>query len=467
MPGSTASTPLGGFDATMAGLGSMIGAGLFVVFAPTVAASGGLVLLPACLAAAVALCCAVSTHQLANAVEDRLPGGEHGWLRDGGAARTAARMLLGPYAGFFTGWLLICALLTSAGVAALTFGTYVFGDRAPVAAAVGVAVLTLAAMAGITRGTWASRFIVAFVIAVAAFAAIAGFSVAPRPTADAPAPMPPTAAGVLQGAGYMFFAFAGYTRLASMGPLVRRPRTNIPRALPAAILVVLGLYLAVGESLLAFFGPSALAVAPVPLLGPVLSVQSSVGTAAVTAAAAVAGLGGAWALIAAAGRTLASMTADGDMPRLLGTRADGANRRGGGNGLDRGNGLTGAGRGPGTPGRLLRRIRRQPWAADAAAGTAVVLLCLGASLPTLLGAASFGLLLYAAVTAMGAFALRTRPWYAPRAVNFLGLAGALLLALALPPLVIAWMGIVLLFGLVVRLSFRRGHDAPGLNDYSG
>lgn len=447
--------PLGGFDATMAGLGSMIGTGLFVVFPPAVAASGGLVLVPCLLAALVAYCCAVSTYQLAGAVEDRLPGTDRGWLRDGGAARTAARMLLGPYAGFLTGWLLICALLAAAGTAALTFGTYVFGDRAGIAAAAAVAALTAANILGAVRGTWAARFIVAFVIAVAGFAAIAAFSVPERPTAELPAPEEPTAAGVLQAAGVVFFAFAGYSRLASMGPQVRRSGVNIPRALPAAVVVVLGLYLAVGESLLSFFGPSALAVAEAPLLVPVESVQSTVGTGAVTAAAAVAGLGGVWALIGAIGRTAASMADDGDLPRLF-------RRAGPESGSESGAVHPEASRRGRRGSSLAARVRAQPWAAEAAAGAVVVLMCLGTELTTLLSAASFGLLLYAAVTAMGAFALRTRPWFATRLLNFLGLAGALLLALALPPLVIAWMGIVLLFGLVVRLSFRRGQDAPGL-----
>ena len=40
--------------------------------------------------------------------------------------------------------------------------------------------------------------------------------------------------GVLQAAGLLFFAFAGYARIATLGEEVRDPARTIPRAIPLA-----------------------------------------------------------------------------------------------------------------------------------------------------------------------------------------------------------------------------------------
>ena len=96
-----------------------------------------------------------------------------------------------------------------------------------------------------------------------------------------------------------------------------------------------------------------------------------------------------------------------------------------------------------------------PWAAEAAGVLAVIVLVLLGDLDGLIGMASFALLFYAAITTMCAFSLKDRTKYAPRALNVAGTAGALLLALALPPLAISLTLIILVAGLVVRLSFRR------------
>ena len=41
--------------------------------------------------------------------------------------------------------------------------------------------------------------------------------------------------GVLQAGGLLFFAFAGYARIATLGEEVRDPARTIPRAIPLAL----------------------------------------------------------------------------------------------------------------------------------------------------------------------------------------------------------------------------------------
>ena len=49
----------------------------------------------------------------------------------------------------------------------------------------------------------------------------------------------PDAYGVLQAAGLLFFAFAGYARIATLAEEVREPERTIPRAIVTALAAVL------------------------------------------------------------------------------------------------------------------------------------------------------------------------------------------------------------------------------------
>ncbi|MET4059146.1 APA family basic amino acid/polyamine antiporter [Arthrobacter sp. UYP6] len=424
MSGSSAGKlPLGGFDATTVGIGCMVGGGIFVVLPPVAGAAGFEIAGSLTLAALVAYCSAASIFLLSAGLRTS------GHANVGGTARSAAKILLGPYMGFFTGWTMVCALVTSAAVLALTFGLYVLPGQARAAAAGAAVAATALNLFGLQRSAWVIRFVLAFVIGVLGFGVVVAFNEAGGP------PPPPgvledsrSTTGLLQGAGFAFFAFAGYARLAAGGFHVRAPDRNLPRAIPAAILVALGLYLLVGQSLLSWFhGPAGLAASLAPLREPVAAVGLGIGTGAVVIAAGTASLSGLWMLIEGSARTAGAMADDGDLPRIF---------------------------------ARTTRNRRVPWPAVAAAGAAVVVLVLTASPGTLLALACFALLLHAAITNLCGYALEQRRWYTPRAVNLVGLAGALITALSLPPLAILLMMIVLVFGLVVRLTFRRGSSPP-------
>jgi APA family basic amino acid/polyamine antiporter len=71
--------------------------------------------------------------------------------------------------------------------------------------------------------------------------------------------------GILQAAGLLFFAFAGYARIATMGEEVRDPQRTIPRAIPIALFITVAVYLVVGVAALLAAGPHRLATAVAPL----------------------------------------------------------------------------------------------------------------------------------------------------------------------------------------------------------
>lgn len=103
---------LGLWGAVFTGLGSMMGAGVFVSVAFAADLAGPQVLWAILLAALIALCNGLSSAQLA--ANFPVAGGtyEYGYR------------LVGPQAGFLAGWLFVCAKSASAASAALAFAGY-------------------------------------------------------------------------------------------------------------------------------------------------------------------------------------------------------------------------------------------------------------------------------------------------------------------------------------------------------
>ena len=100
---------LGLAGATVTGLGSILGTGVFVSLAIAAGITGPSVILAIVLAAGLALCNALSSAQLAAA--HPISGGtyEYGYK------------YLSPRLGFTAGWLFLCAKTASAATAALGF----------------------------------------------------------------------------------------------------------------------------------------------------------------------------------------------------------------------------------------------------------------------------------------------------------------------------------------------------------
>lgn len=234
--------------ATMMGLGSILGTGVFVSYAVAAGIAGPAVIVATALAALVATCNALSSAQLAAAYPVSGGSYEYGYR------------LLSPTLGFFAGWMFLCAKSASAATASLGlagYGLNLFGvgARFPLTPfAVGaVFVLTAIAAAGITRS---SRFnllmvgatlfaLLVFVAGVAPLALQHGrANLVPFFRSDAAAE---TSAirNVLHATALMFVAYAGYGRIATLGEEVRQPERNIPRAIILTLVVSSLVYVSV------------------------------------------------------------------------------------------------------------------------------------------------------------------------------------------------------------------------------
>jgi basic amino acid/polyamine antiporter, APA family len=238
---------LGVFGATMMGLGSIIGTGVFVSVGIAAGIAGPAVILAIAIAAVVAACNALSSAQLA--ASHPVSGGtyEYGYK------------YLSPPLGFIAGWMFLCAKAASAATAGLGFAGYLLyasghGDKpwhVPVAATV-VVVLTLIVLSGLRRSN-----AVNIVIVTITLAALLGFVVAGLPNSFAngagnlspffAAPVADSSPirSLLHATALMFVAFTGYGRIATLSEEVRDPRMTIPRAITVTLLFSALLYIAV------------------------------------------------------------------------------------------------------------------------------------------------------------------------------------------------------------------------------
>jgi basic amino acid/polyamine antiporter, APA family len=305
-PPSRLDRRLGVFDAVVIGLGSMLGAGLFAAVGPAARAAGSGLLLGLAVAGLVAYCNATSSAELA-AVHP-----------ESGGAYAYGRRRLGRFWGYLAGCAFLAGKTASCAAMALTVGGYAAPGLARPAALAAVAAVAAANYRGVAKTAAATRAIVGLVLAALAVtvaAMLAGRT--PQPANLLPLVGDAGPSGILQAAGLLFFAFAGYARIATLGEEVVDPARTIPRAIPLALGVALAIYAAVAVAALVTVGAAALAASPAPLAAAVAAGRLDALVPLVRAGAAVASLGVLLSLVAGVSRTAFAMAAGGDLPAWL------------------------------------------------------------------------------------------------------------------------------------------------------
>jgi basic amino acid/polyamine antiporter, APA family len=277
-----------------------------------------------------------------------------------------------------------------------------------------VVVLTAVNTQGIQRTAAVTRVIVALVLAglaVGVIAALAGGD----PQADRLTPVTGTGAyGILQAAGLIFFAFAGYARIATLGEEVRDPARTIPKAIPIALGIVLAVYVLVAVTLLTVLGADRLADASAPLAAAVQIGSLHALTPVVRVAAAIASLGVLLSLIAGVGRTTFAMASNRELPHVLAT---------------------------------VHPKHKVPWVAEVAVGAVVAVLAAALDLRHAIGFSSFAVLVYYAIANASAFTLSREQLRWPRSFTVAGVLGCLAVAFSLP-----WTSVVAGVGVLVAGS---------------
>ncbi|MFI1826291.1 APC family permease [Streptomyces sp. NPDC020412] len=296
---------LGVFDAVVIGLGSMVGAGIFVALGPAAGAAGSGLLLGLGLAAVVAYCNAMSSARLAAVYPTS------------GGTYVYARERLGPFWGYLAGWAFVVGKTASCAAMALTVGAYVWPEQAHAVAVASVVALTAVNYRGVQKSAWLTRVVVAVVLAVLAAVVVSSLG-SPRADLGRLGWDGDVSAGeVFQAAGLLFFAFAGYARIATLGEEVRDPARTIPRAVPLALGIALVVYAAVAVAVLSVLGPVALGRSGAPLADAVRAAGADWLVPVVRVGAVAAALGSLLALILGVSRTTLAMSRDGHLPGAL------------------------------------------------------------------------------------------------------------------------------------------------------
>jgi APA family basic amino acid/polyamine antiporter len=229
--------------------------------------------------------------------------------------------------------------------------------------------------------------------------------------------------GILQAAGLLFFAFAGYARIATMGEEVRDPERTIPRAIPIALFGAVAVYLAVGVVALLAAGPDRLATATAPLTTAVQTAGVGGLAPVVRIGAALASLGALLALIAGIGRTSLAMARHGDLPGWL---------------------------------AAVHPRHEVPHHAEIALAIVVSVVVATVDLRGVIGFSSFGVLIYYAIANIAAFTQPPEKRRSPRWLNLLGVTGCVVLAATLPWQSVLAGVVMFAIGLVGRLMSSTG-----------
>jgi APA family basic amino acid/polyamine antiporter len=410
---------LGTFDAVIIGLGSMLGAGVFAAFSPAARVAGAGLLIGLGLAALVAYCNATASAQLA--AEYPTSGGTYIYGRE----------RLGPWWGFLAGWGFVIGKIASCAAMALTFAAYVAPGawQRPVAIAA-VIILAMVNYHGVTRTVGLTKIIVAVVLATLALVVTASLSGANGMSSGQSWDFLAGGwYGILQSAGLLFFAFAGYARIATMGEEIRDPQRTLPRAILTALTMAVLIYLAVAVSILVVLGPDGVAASPAPLAAAVDAAGWVWANLPVRLGAAAAALGALLALIAGVGRTTLAMARNDDLPRWL---------------------------------AAVHERHRVPHHAEITVAGLICVLILLTDLRGAIGFSSFGVLLYYLIANVAAYTQSSDRRRFPRILQLIGVAGCGTLMLTLPLSAVLGGTLVFAVGIIyraIRVHIRRSQPS--------
>ena len=399
---------LGTADAVVLGLAAMLGTGVFAVWGPAAAAAGPWLLVAVVIAGLVAICNAASTADLAVAHPESGGGYVYG------------RERIAPGVGRLAGVAFLAGKSSSAAAAAGVFGSYVLPSQ-PVAAAV---VVIMAVTALNTAGVrWTARGAYALVggtLAVLLLVIASGLlgagedtpAAAAVPTAEVAAPVAGGPLGAFTAAGLLFFAYAGYARIATLAEEVRDPTRTLRRAIEIALGIALFTYLLVGVALIVGLGIDRLATETAPLVtlvdmgpSPSLGVLVRVGAAVAAGSALL-------SVLVGVSRTGLAMARRGELPGALAVVGG----------------------------------RGTPWRADLAGGAVAIVIALLAGPAAAIALSACSVLVYYAVINLSALRLAPAERHWPMWMSWAGFLLCLALAVLLPLPQVAVTVVVLLVG---------------------
>ena len=394
---------LGVVGATVMGLGSIIGTGVFVSIGIAAGIAGNAVILAVIIGAMVATCNGLNSAQLA--ANHPVSGGsyEYGYK------------YLNSWLGFTAGWMFLLAKSASAATAALGFAGYFLnatglsgrGLLVPLALTA-VFVITAIVLNGIRRSNLVNIAIVSISVFSLLFFIFGGINTAIATGSENLTPFfQGSSATVLHASALMFVAYTGYGRIATLGEEAKQPRKTIPKAIIVTMIVTMLIYVGVATIAVAAigaesFGESALTAQVAPLEVAIRSFGIPGGAQILAIGAIFAMLGVLLNLILGLSRVLLAMGRRRDMPRIF---------------------------------ARLNQSGTTPTPAVIAVSTIISVLVLIGNVKTTWSFSAFTVLIYYAVTNLAAFSLSRNERLYPKWLSILGLSACIFLAFWVEPLI--------------------------------
>jgi APA family basic amino acid/polyamine antiporter len=408
MTGGELQRRLGLGDAVVVGAGSMVGAGVFAAWAPAARSAGTGLLVGLLIAGVVAFCNATSSAQLA-AIHP-----------ESGGTYVYGRRQLGAGWGHLAGWGFVVGKTASCAAMALTVGAYLWPQQERWVAVAAVVLIAAVNIGGLSRTVAVTRVLLAVSLIALAAVVVAGWS-SDTASIDRITPLDGDLYGVLQSAGFLFFAFAGYARIATLGEEVRDPEVTIPKAIPRALAAVLALYAIVAVTALAVVDADLLAATDAPLRLVAEAGSDRLG-GVVRIGAGIAALGVLLNLIPGVSRTSLAMARNRELPGWF---------------------------------AHVDERRSLPLRAELTVTVVVILIVLAIELRSAIAVSGVAVLTYYAITNAAALTLARdqRRW--PRVLAVAGLVGCLVLVATLPWRAILIGGGVLALGAALRFVRAR------------
>jgi basic amino acid/polyamine antiporter, APA family len=398
---SPASPKLSLGGASLIGIASMLGAGVFVVFAPAAALSGSYLLVAISLAGLVAALNARSMRQLSKV------------LPRAGGAYAYGREYLSKSWGFLAGIAFVLGKIGSVAAIALAAAAYIYPAAKVQVAIAAVLIMTLINLLGINRTALGALVLSVPTILLLVLVGVVGLQ---QPDLSTQTELSLT--GIASAAALVFFAFAGYARVATLGEEVRNPAVNVPRAITIGLVFVSILYLSVGNALSRRLGPD-LESSVAPVLEYTTTSMPWFAREAVIVIASAACLGSLLSLLAGISRTGEAMARDGELPIIIAARS--------------------------------KRFD-SPWVAEIALAAIAIALLSSGDIVWTIGISSFCVLSYYAIANLAAHSQLGRGKPVSKLLALMGLASCLLLAIFVPV-----QSLVIGFScLVLALALRAG-----------
>ena len=394
---------LGGVGATVMGLGSIVGTGVFVSIGIAAGIAGNAVIFAVIIGALVATCNGLNSAQLA--ANHPVSGGsyEYGYK------------YLNSWLGFTAGWMFLLAKSASAATAALGFAGYFLnatglsdqGLLIPLALAA-VFVITAVVLNGIRRSNRVNIVIVSVSIFSLLFFILGGI-----PTAitagkeNLTSLFNGSSVNLLQASALMFVAYTGYGRIATLGEEAKEPRKTIPKAIIVTMIVTMFIY--VGVATIAVAGVGAENLGLEALRGQAAPLEVAVRSFGIPGGAQILAIGAIFAMlgvllnmILGLSRVLLAMGRRRDAPRIF---------------------------------ARLNNSGTTPTPAVIAVSGIISVLGLIGNVKTTWSFRAFTVLIYYSITNLAAFSLPSEGRLYPKWLSILGLSACIFLAFWVEPFI--------------------------------